>query len=47
MHSGGFCGMISYLNLCRRHVMLYTVLIVAMVAIDQIVKYWVRANIEL
>ena len=27
--------------------MLYTVLIVAMVAIDQIVKYWVRANIEL
>ena len=39
--------MISYLNLCRRHVMLYTVLIVAMVAIDQIVKYWVRANIEL
>lgn len=27
--------------------MLYTVLIVAMVVIDQIVKYWVRANIEL
>ena len=27
--------------------MLYTVLVAALVAIDQIVKYWVRANIEL